>query len=212
MNRYLIASLLVKGIKEMNANIHEPRSDVIRRHVNNYFRTEKAATEESFADDVKGIYHDRVPNEKDRIIHFHEGGDASKMLVANAQLMFRIIKGAVKFPADIEEAVVLTLPEPYKGDCLAELAGRYGLLAAHVPDISCNESVSNISHLMKETGEAIEKLAPMLADGVIDENDAHLAKDALKEINDVFAELVQLQARITNILPENKGNPLKVVS
>jgi len=196
----------------MNANNHEPRSDVVRRHVNNCFRADKTVTEENFADEVKGIYHDRVSNTADRVVHFHEGGDASKVLAANAQLLFRMIKGAVKFPADIEEAVVLALPEPYQSDCLSELSGRYGLLAAHVPESSPNSSVTNISHLMKETGEALEAIAPMLSDGVIDKKDAHLAKTALKEINDVLAELIRIQTEITNILPENDGNHLEVVS
>jgi len=196
----------------MTANIHETRSDVVRRHVNNCLRAEKKVTEETFADDVKGIYHDRVSHADDRVVHFHDGGDATKMLAANAQLLFRMIKGSVKFPADIEEAVVLALPEPYQNDCLAELSGRYGLLAAHVPDCSPNSSVTNISHLMKETGEALEAIAPMLSDGVIDKKDSHLAKTALKEINDVLAELIRVQTEITNILPENDGVSLEVVS
>lgn len=195
----------------MTANIHEPRSDVIRRHVNNFFRIEKAATEENFSDEVKGIYHDRVPIESDRVIAFHDGGDAGKMLAANAQIIFRIFKGKVKFPADIEEAVVLALPEPYQADCKAELAERYDMLPAYISHVRPDKSIVNIATLLKEFGETVEALAPMLADGKIDKDDAHLAKKALKETHDLQGVLHEITGQIVSILPEDDAVDLKVV-
>lgn len=195
----------------MNVNNHEPRADVIRRHVNNYFRIEKAATEEGFADDVKCIYHDVVCDAADRVVQFHEGGDVSKILAANAQLLFRMLKGRVKFLADLEEPVVMALPEPYQSDCKTELAARYDMLPVYASNIRPERSVNNVSRLLRETSDVVDALAPMLADGVIDEKDRPLAKRGLKEIQEAMAVLVELNGQILKILPDDGEAVLRVV-
>ena len=189
----------------MTGNFHEPRSVTIIRHVNNYLLS-TSVSQEAFADDVKSIYHERIPNPKARVMHFHETGDAHKDMSANAQLLMRVINRRVKFPSDLEEAVVLAMPDDYRHQCISDLAARYDLLAAEIPHADSNDDLANLNCILKETGEAIQSLGPIFADGKVDEKDAPHAKHALKEINEALSALVSMQARITAILPDGNNN------
>jgi len=187
----------------MNIDIHEPRSETIIRHVTQFMMAEKVS-EATFANNVKDIYHGRVTNEKARVVRFHEDGDAFEDMKANAQLLFRMMKPAAtsRLPVDLEEPIVLALPEERQRNLKAELAARYDLLAAPIPHNDPEHNVFSLALLLKTTGGTIEALAPVIADGVIDDNDLPHAKKALKEINKSLAELVSWQQAITEVLPD----------
>jgi len=185
----------------MNTNIHETRSMTVIKHVNDLILSEKVS-EGTFADDVKNIYHLRVQDKKFRVVKFHEGGDTFEDMKANAQLLFRMMKSHVKFPCDLEESVVLALPEERQRNLKAELAARYDLLAAPIPHNNPEDNVFSLAVLLKTTGSTIEALAPVIADGVIDEKDLPHAKTALTEINKTVASLISWQQAITAVLPD----------
>lgn len=176
----------------------ETRSQTVCRHVAAYLN-ETRTSMESFAEDVMQAYHTLPEGLRD--VKFHAGGDVYRDMRANAQIVRRFIEGNPRMPVDIEESLVLALPDDRRQPLLRDLAMRYGLLAAPVPSSEPGDDACAISRLMKETAEAIEAIAPMMADGRIDHQDAPLAEHALVQINEAMAELMSLQARITEILP-----------
>jgi len=189
----------------MKTGIHEPRSMTIKRHVNDYMLNTNIS-EQTFAENVKTIYHDRVPDPDDRVIKFHEGRDAYEDMKSNGQLLFRMMKAHVKFPSDIEEPVVLALPDKEQRNLRTALAARYDELAVPIPHNEPEENIYSLSVLLKTTGATIESLAPILADNKIDEADIPHAKKALQGINQSMAELIRWQKAITDIFPDKHDN------
>lgn len=190
----------------------ETRSQIVFRHMDTFVRR-SGSSWPTLAAAVRAQYEARVP-ESLRRIEFSHHLDAYERQRLDAQALRRF-EDEVKFglPADIEEACVFGLKDAGYSDfekLLADLADRYGLLAAPQPALA--GEVQDIGRLLKETGEAIQAVAPMLADGRIDERDQPYAKDALGQINDALAMLVSYQARIVAILPDQAAPPrLKAV-
>lgn len=179
----------------MNRDLHQPtRTDTIAKHVSDYVR-EKSKREE-FAARVVEKYEELVPNDKDRCIEFKKIGKPSTILATNAQRVFRWFDKdiAARLPADLEEAVVLSLPEPYLSRCRTELAARYGLLAALIPQGAAGHA--DIARLLKETADVVNVLGQMYEDGKLDANDAKHKPTAIKEINDAIGALLTLRGRI----------------
>jgi hypothetical protein len=168
--------------------MREPRSATVGRIVLDALR-HSGLTEQSYAASVVELYHRRVALHE-RSVPFHAGTTAEQLAEAqraNAQILRRMFAGAVRLPADMEEAVVLALPQPYQRHCLAELAARYGLLAVPEPTIDPLQQHATLADLCREFAEAVERVAPMLSDGRIDAGDRHLAGPAIRELRDVLA-------------------------
>lgn len=191
--------------------MNETRSQIVWQHMDNFVR-HSGASWPTLAAEVRWQYEARVA-EPLRHIEFSQHRDLHERQRLDAQTLRRF-EHDVKFglPADIEEACVFGLRDAgYTGFemLLSDLAERYGLLAAPKPMPACE--VQDIGRLLKETGEAIQAVAPMLIDGRIDDNDRPYAKDALGQINDALAMLVSYQARIVAILPDAVAVHLKSV-
>ncbi len=181
----------------------EPRSQVIWRHVHALIN-QTSTTWPTFCTDVRANYEHAVPPDMRRV-EFSSHRDTHQRMLLDAQTLRRF-EHDYKFglPADIEEAMVGALPHVRRQRLTSELAGRYGLLAAPIPNHAGHDDAVGISRMMKETGEALAAVAPMLEDGIIDSNDRRLAKNALQQINDAMAEMISMQARVTAILPDNE--------
>ncbi len=189
----------------MNAEIQsrEPRSQVIFRYTNDVLR-HTALCRRKLAARIADAYMERIaPGE--RIVEFHTGTTTDQLIAAeqaNAQLVARFMQGLVKLPADLEEAWVSSLPEPYREECLRELVRRHGFLAAKPPSEGKGAGLAGIADLAREFAQTLEALAPIFADGLIDANDRPHLKKALKETTDMMAALVSLQAQLTAALPD----------
>ena len=155
-----------------------------------------------FATGVAQRYMHRVA-ECDRIIAFHVGTTTDTVIAAekaNAQIVNRILDGTVKMPADLEEAWVQELPPKLRDECARDLARRYGLAGAALPQASANVAGS-VSLLATEFGETMGALAPLLADGTIDATDSpQLLREALKQGTDLMAAWLGLQQQILRAL------------
>ena len=106
--------------------MREPRSQTIARHVREALR-HSGLTEQSLAAEVVEQYHRRT-SLHERNVEFHSGTTTKQIdeaQRANAQLLRRMFGGLVRMPADLEESIVLALPEPYRRRLLRELAGRH---------------------------------------------------------------------------------------
>jgi len=181
----------------------ETRTITILRHVTNFlFST--STTDSAFAMSVVEVYHQRVPVRAARIFDFHETNNPVKDMKANTQLVSRILNRVTRMPADLEEAFVLAMPAPFREPCMRDLAERYGLLAVHIPVAEPSEDLANLQRILKETGEAITALGPILADGKIDSSDGPYAKHALQQVHEAQAALLEMSVRITAILPEDQ--------
>ena len=195
--------------------MRDTRALVIHAHVQAALK-HSGLDEADFADDVAALYQARTPLHA-RVIEFrpHQRGvNPYDVRRANAQLLFRMLKpeGGVRLPSDVEEAVVLTLPEPYRAECLAELAARYGLLAAPLPaapGAGIREQVKSPCELMRKGADAVERIAPMLEDGRIGAEDHPHFADALHALNGVMGCCTTLIAQIAEAIrataPKGEG-------
>jgi hypothetical protein len=142
---------------------------------------------------VVSLYDTRTPLAA-RHVPFHRTADVYADQKANAQLLRRMlsIDALVRMPVELEEALVLALPEPMRTECLRELADRYGLLAAPKP---CGTRIRPVvpAGILRETGEAVIALAQ-----VIDQDAPRLAdlQRAASELIDVIAHCTSAREQI----------------
>ena len=131
-------------------------------------------------------------------------GDVDSMTrakIRNGEIAMRYIKGEVKFPCDLEEAWVDSLPEPWRGDLIRDLAQRYGLLGARKADITPQQHWACLADLLADAGRTTQALAPMYADGRLTREDAPFAQRALAEIQRMQADLASMEAQVRAVLP-----------
>lgn len=178
--------------------MRESRSAVITHHVRAALQ-HSGLSERVYACAVADSYRERTPLHA-RSVEFHAGGCYDADARSNAQLLRRMLDGQVRMPIDLEEPLVLSLPEPFRGACLRELAARTGHLAAPLPAATGAGQVRSASRLMAETAEAIEALAPLLDDGRIDGADRAAIPTALRELLDVEAACASLRATLQAVL------------
>lgn len=130
------------------------------------------------------------------------GDDLIKAERHNAQQLGRYMDGTIKaLPADLEDAWVLSLPEPYRSECERELAQRRGRYSERRLAASEAGEVAGISQLLLEFGQLMEVLGPALADGSISEADLPHARRILNESDDVIAALLSIRRAVTQIIP-----------
>ena len=167
-----------------------------------------ALTDRAYGQAVADLYMQRTPLHA-RTIEFHISRDPYADERANAQLVKRFLTDVVRMPVDLEEALVLALPEPFRNACLADLAERLNLLAAPRPAPDAARQTIHLGEMARDAGEVMIALAPMFADGRIDSNDAALARHALAAIAKTQAMLVTLEAtiRICAMREGSEGTP-----
>lgn len=165
----------------------------------------KAINLSEFAANVVAAYFRDTPvsvvNTHFRVPSAADGKQYEKDRFHNRQILDRLISGAVKaFPGDLEEPWVNSLPEPYRTQALRELAGRYGLLAARVRTTS--EGVASVADIASDAGAVLQAMAPIVADGVINESDRPHLKVAMTKLADLAADIASLQAQLAAALPD----------
>ena len=134
-----------------------------------------------------------------------QGDDLADALKANGQALRRYMDGTVKtLPADLEDAWVLSLPEPYRSDCERDLAARRGLLPIRLALIAADADTAGIGNLMTEFGSLVSALTPATADGVIDERDRPNARSIIEKCNDVVIAALTIQRRFVALLGGDK--------
>lgn len=175
----------------------EPRARVIAQYVGAYLHS-SGTSMEAYADDVAREYHARTAPEL-RSVQFQCGGDAYKRLRANGQVVRRFLENEPRMPVDVEEAFIFALPDDLRRDVLRELAARVGLLAAPLPDGNGAHDLTLVGDLMREFGDAVKTLGPVLADGRIDAQDAPYLHAALREITELVEQATALRARLNDV-------------
>lgn len=174
---------------------HEARSACIAHHVNMALR-KSPLTERQYGQGVADLYMQRTPLHA-RSVEFHQSRDPYADERANAQLVRRP-DGTTRMPVDLEEALVLSLPEPFRSACLRDLAARLDLLAAPRPAAASAQQTVHLGEMTRDAGEVLIALAPMFQDGRIDAADAPRAREALDAIARAQAMLVTLESTVRN--------------
>lgn len=135
-----------------------------------------------------------------------ELGQGEKLCAAmknNGQIIRRFMDRTVKnLPVDLEDAWVMSLPEPYRSDCERDLARRRNMLMVPMLPDADTADAENLSTLAKEFGELVHALAPALADGHFDRKDLKYARKILNESDDLITAVLSLRRKATDLLHE----------
>lgn len=122
-----------------------------------------------------------------------QGDDLADALKANGQALRRYMDGTVKtLPADLEDAWVISLPEPYHSNCERDLARRRGMLAVPMPADE-GLQVASVATLLQEYGQLVVALAPAVADGRFGPEDRPHAQKIYDKGDDVIAAVIGMR-------------------
>lgn len=187
------------------SRLSNTRSGALWRHLS-FALTNSKLERETYADEVAKLYIARTPpHERGLLFHEHApNSDPYKVFSANRQLVFRMLDpdGPVRAPMELEEAAVLALPQPFRRECLRELAGRYGLLAAPIPAAGDDAPAlaSSCGEFAREFGECLLALAGTIGDGHLDPSDVARSPAAIDELDGLIAHAASLRAlHVANI-------------
>ena len=131
-------------------------------------------------------YHKTIPKNK-RSVKFHADGDVFKDAKANGQIIQRMMDGSVRMPVEIEESLIEALPIDWRKSLKAALAARMGLLASPIPSNQPSVEIQHVGQVATEFGELFALLGKAYNDGALNEKDAHLVDEILKEVGDLMA-------------------------
>lgn len=130
------------------------------------------------------------------------GDDLIKAERHNAQQIGRYMDGTVKaLPADLEDAWVLTLPEPYRSDCERELAQRRGRYSEKQLLTTEAGEAMRLADLAREFGQLFEALSPALTDGRITDADMPHARRIIAESDDLISAVLCVKRDVMALVP-----------
>ncbi|SFD67405.1 hypothetical protein SAMN05660831_02075 [Thiohalospira halophila DSM 15071] len=134
-----------------------------------------------------------------------ESADEYSRLVDSARKRVeRYLRGDNALPVELEEAWVSALGGEWSTGCRRELARRMGLLGARLPEEGAEATVTDAGALLRTAGAAVEALAPIVADGVVDEHDRPHVGRALSQIANAQAELTTWIQRLSAVLDDEE--------
>lgn len=181
----------------MKSLFQQTRSETLARHVTALLHDTRT-TRESFAISVVEQYHLRVA-ESSRTVDFKTGGDLFATARTNTQRLFRMLDAAFedsRFPADLEEAVLFALPEPFRTACRRDLAARMGLRDVPLAPTASEGSVRSVGEFLAAAGVVVQDLSQVLADGRIDASDAPYLAQTQADLEQLDATLQGLLCRV----------------
>lgn len=168
-----------------------PRSAVLFAHTRRMLDS-TAMCVRKFSTALAEQYMARVPVDL-RSVPFRWGVTLDDMIKAekhNAQIVSRYMDGTVKvLPADLEDAWVLALPEPFRCACERDLAARRGRVSFQLPDCDAGDA-EVIAPVLKEAGELCTVWGQVVADRTITPDELGRL---VREADDVIAAVMRLR-------------------
>ena len=168
-----------------------PRSAVLFAHTRRMLDS-TAMCVRKFSTALAEQYMARVPVDL-RSVPFRWGVTLDDMIKAekhNAQIVSRYMDGTVKvLPADLEDAWVLALPEPFRCACERDLAARRGRVSFQRPDCDAGDA-EVIAPVLKEAGELCTVWGQVVADRTITPDEL---SRLVREADDVIAAVMRLR-------------------
>lgn len=184
-----------------------PRQAVIYAHTRKMLDT-TALCVRKFSTCVAEKYAELVAPEF-RLVPFRSGVTLDDMFKAerhNAQIIARYMDGTVKaLPADLEDAWLQALPQPFRDECERDLARRRDLLIVKL-DKSSDYGLGAVSigSMLLEMGQLCDALAPAMADNTLTPEDQKHAIRILNEADDMIGAVTRLREQILPLLPKVK--------
>jgi hypothetical protein len=147
----------------------------------------------------------------DRAVKFQAAttaDDFEAVVRNNTQTVRRYVCGERQLPADLEESLIAALPAADRERVLTVLLARSGLLYARkpAPDDGRGGHVRCATDLMRRAADAVDSVAPMLADQRITPADAPHFAVALRAIGGVMSACVSLTTQISDAARQPRPN------
>ena len=170
-----------------------PRQSVVYAHTRRMLDA-TACNYTTFAMQVAERYlQTTAPDVRQVKLRTGEGADLIKAMENNAQILRRYMDGTVKtLPADLEDAWVLSLPEPYRNDCERDLAKRRGRLSIEMPTSDAAQ-LASLATLCTEYGEMLQAVSPAVADGKWGPEDRPYVRKIDEKGDDLIAAVIGLK-------------------
>lgn len=179
------------------------RSQLIGELVTSAVNTTRM-TWHAYVDAVVQHYHART-DVADRVLQFHVAGTADQVEAfarLNTQTIRRMLGGEHKLIADIEDALIAALPTEWRARLLTALLDRHDLLLAPKPpahDQAAGQLTSACA-LMRKTADAVQAIAPILEDGVVNACDSPLFVPALDAVNKLMGACVTINTQLATAI------------
>ncbi|UEX76824.1 hypothetical protein LMH63_12750 [Spiribacter halobius] len=119
-----------------------------------------------------------------------------KLLRAWDQTLRRYAADDLRFPVELEEAWVAALEDPWRSDCIRELAERYGLYGAFRRPATVAGDTASWASVLEDFGLVTRDMAAVLADGRIDQDDASRLPALLRDVQRMQADLESLRQHV----------------
>lgn len=180
-----------------------PRQSVIYGYTR-LMLDETAMNANSFAMAVAERYHALVaPDVRQVKLRLGEGDALCRAMKDNGQVLRRYMDGTVKvLPSDLEDAWVLALPEPYRGNCERDLARRRGRFSFELSESLQGAEYSSIASVMSEAGELCAAWGKSLADG-------HFSAAEEQRINNESDDVIAAVLRLRRYMGDRRANQEK---
>lgn len=168
------------------------------------YRLRTGLSHERWAERVDREYCQRVPMRLRNVpapdLESVEGADEwAKLRRAWDQTLRRYVDGGLKFPVELEEAWVGALEDPWRSDCIRELAERYGLYGAFRRPATAEGDSTSWGTVLRDFARVTEDMAQILADGRIDERDGpelHRLRDDIRRMQGDLESLERQASRV----------------
>ncbi|MBV7434519.1 hypothetical protein KRX19_05705 [Cardiobacteriaceae bacterium TAE3-ERU3] len=186
-----------------NANVmrHSPqlsRPKLIEQHISAYLR-ETGTSQQSFAANVVEQYHATVP-EAQRCIEFSTRDDVFERTKRDAEKVMRYLDGgSCRLPVEIEDALILALPDDRRCALLYALNQRLGCITVGIGQAS-NDAITPET-VMKEIGEGLIAMSGSDVNAQIKE-----LREAAAAANAMADDLENKKAAVGQRLQHAHGN------
>ncbi|ULQ45952.1 hypothetical protein JN531_012665 [Flagellatimonas centrodinii] len=180
---------------------HETRAECVWRHILEARYAGRHAML-PYAVEVVMHYHATVPDIARTVVFRVVDGDYTSRGDRYWQQITRMLMAEVdntRLPADLEESLVLCLPQPYRDRCIQALAARYNLLAVPIPDDTPVGHMASVADFTGAAGGVLSRLAEVLDDQVIDERDAEKAPGTLVAVDKAIGILQSIRSRLVAV-------------
>lgn len=147
------------------------------------------------AAEIRELHERRYSRHQTTIEWSQHPDPAARMEVDRKHVWRWFEKGAARLPAEIYDVMILALPPARRFALEQALASERAGVFVGLPTRS-GPGLVHMGEMAKEASEAIMAVGALFEDGALDERDAELAPEALREISHAMAKLLEMRAEI----------------
>jgi len=177
--------------------------EIIAEFVNRMIRIDRAIAMESYVIDVVEFYKGSIVPEKQEI-SFYSGRGPKRDIESNSQIIRRALDGiydiddrlrmrSVFRVSELKTALIMSMAEPYKTECLQALLSPFNVITMTIPEAGSKEDRELSFKFMEKAGGAISTL------GLIMENSEFGPEDAKHKVT-ITSQLTDLKSISDEIL------------